>query len=264
MTTKAIADIAQECYDFMSTDVGKEKILNPPGRKPIQKFEWHPHVFQNKVRERVSMYVLKTLKSQQVLQTFSKIKDEVLSFYQKTSLNLFDIESCWTEDREERIRERYVRGDDTEISDASLLGIFLATSPVWLPLLATGIGLTIVVSPILFPLIKFLGRKDRKNEIIDEEYNSCRSSFRDVIRKKLEANQGFVISKLLDKVTSDLVLRRIQSLKIRIELITKSRSEIIANAKSLGLLAQKIKSIDDSATALLEYFSQETGTQIRI
>lgn len=243
----------------MSTDEGKQKILNPPGRKPIKKFGWHPHVFQDKVRQRVSVYVQETLKSEHVLQAFCKIKDDVVSYYQRTSLDISEIEKCWTEEREERVKR-----DDTEISDGTIVGIALATSPVWLPLLATGVGLTIAVSPIMFPLIKFLGRKERKNEIIDEEYNNCKKCIQEVICKKLEANQGQVIYKLLDKVTAGLVLRRIQSLKKMIELITISRNEILLKAYSLGLLAKKIKSIEDSATALLEYFSQETGAQIRI
>lgn len=244
----------------MSTDAGKKKILNPPRRKPIKKFGWRPHVFQDKVRERVSMYVLETLNSDDVLQTFNKIKDELLDFYQNISLDISDIEKCWTEEREGRVLKRNVKRDDTEISDGTIVGIALATSPVWLPLLATGIGLTIAASPIIFPLMRYLGRKDRKNEIIDEEYDNCKSSIQKVISKKLEANQGQFINKLLEKVTAGLVLRRIKSLTKMIELITISRNEIIVNSYSLSLLAKEIKSIEDSATALFEYFSQETGS----
>lgn len=32
--TRAKEDIAQECYDYMSTSAGREKVLNPPDRTP--------------------------------------------------------------------------------------------------------------------------------------------------------------------------------------------------------------------------------------
>lgn len=47
-TKKTIKDTALACYDYMRTEVGKEKVLNPPGYKPIMKIDWQPNVFTEK------------------------------------------------------------------------------------------------------------------------------------------------------------------------------------------------------------------------
>lgn len=63
---KVIEDIAQECYDYMSTDEGKDKILNPPGRPPIMEVVWQPRVFAMEIHARVLLYMKHFLESSEV------------------------------------------------------------------------------------------------------------------------------------------------------------------------------------------------------
>lgn len=257
-TQKAIEDTAQACHDYMLTPAGKDKVLNPLGHKPIMKIDWQPNVFTEKVQERVRMYVSDFLQSKDVLQKFRKIKDDTSSFYQKKSSDLSKMETGWsggTEDRTSKMPT--LSKEDSELSTASFVGIVLATSPLWIPLLATGVGLTIAASPIIFPVVKFLGRDKRKEKLIDEEYKRCLSTIQGFICKELESNQGRVIYKLVDKVTDDLILGRIQSLQKMIHQLSKSRREIISNVDTLSYLAKKIKTIEGSATELLDSVAQE-------
>lgn len=239
----------------MLTTEGKEKVLNPQGRKPIAKIDWQPKVYTEKVQERVRMYVSEYLQSKDVLQKFRKIKEETSSFYQKVSFDIFDMETDWTESRTNK--RSTLSKDDSEISTASVVGIVLATSPLWLPLIASGVGLTIVASPILFPVIKFLGRDKRKNKLIDKEYSRCLSSIQEIIYNKLESNQGNIIYKFVDKATDELLIGRIQSLQKMINQLTKSRREIISNVDALTALAKKINPIEISTTELLDFFTHE-------
>lgn len=254
-TKRTIAETAQACYDYMLTPAGKERVLNPPGSTSILKIEWQPNVFTEKVQKRVAMYVSEYLQSKDVLQKFGKLKEEVASFYQKVSSDLSEIETGWIQRKASK--KLTLSTDDPEISTASVVGIVLATSPLWLPLLATGVGLTIAASPIIFPVIKFLGRDKRKQKLIDEEYNRCLSSVKDSIRSELESNQGNVIHKLVDKVTDDLLLRRIQYLQKMINQLMKSREEIISNVDTITDLANKIQIIKESATETLDLFTKE-------
>lgn len=168
---KAIEDTAKACYDYMLTPAGKDKLLNPPGHKPIMKIDWQPNVFTEKVQERVRMYVSEYLQTKYVLQTFRIIKDETASFYQQKSSDLCKMETGWTGGTEDRMPK--LSKEDSELSTESFVGIVLAISPLWIPLLATGVGLTIAASPIIFPVVKFLGRDKRKEKLIDEEYRRC-------------------------------------------------------------------------------------------
>lgn len=254
-TKRTIAETAQACYDFMLTQAGKERVLNPPGSTSILKIEWQPNVFAEKVQKRFAMYVSEYMQSKDVLQKFGKLKEEVASFYQKVSSDLSEIETGWIQRKASK--KLTLSTDDPEISTASVVGIVLATSPLWLPLLATGVGLTIAASPIIFPVIKFLGRDKRKQKLIDEEYSRCLSSVKDIIRTELESNQGNVIYKLVDKVTDDLLLRRIQYLQKMINQLMKSRKEIISNVDTLTDLAKKIQIIKESATESLDLFTKE-------
>lgn len=53
--------IAQECYDYMSTSAGKEKVLNPPKRTPIAGVNWGTTDFEKEIEARVDLYVEKFL-----------------------------------------------------------------------------------------------------------------------------------------------------------------------------------------------------------
>lgn len=239
----------------MLTPAGKEKVLNPAGFKPILKIDWQPNVFTEKVQKRVGMYVSEYLQSKDVLQSFKKLRDEIASFYEKVSSDLSEIETNWIQRRTSKRHGIYI--DDPEISRASVVGIVLATSPLWIPLLATGVGLTIAASPIIFPVIKFLGRDKRKQKLIDEEYNRCLSSVKDLIRTELESNQGSVIYKLVDKVTEDLLLRRIQYLEKMINQLMRSREKIISSVDTLTALTKRMQIIKESASESLDMFTKE-------
>lgn len=39
----------------MSTDEGKDKILNPPGRTPISEVDWRKTYFEKEIRARIDI-----------------------------------------------------------------------------------------------------------------------------------------------------------------------------------------------------------------
>lgn len=62
---------------------------------------------------------------------------------------------------------------------------------------------------------------------------------------------------MMDKVTDDLLLRRIQYLQKMINQLMKSREKIISNVDTLTDLANKIQIIKESATETLDLFTKE-------
>lgn len=108
----------------------------------------------------------------------------------------------------------------TNISKTSVVGVALATSPLWLSLMAAGPSLTVVfaglcftLGPVAVPLLKFLGRDARKRKIIDEEYNNRLESARSLICNELESNCRCVINKISDKITKYLLPKRLHALQ---------------------------------------------------
>lgn len=215
---KVIEDIAKECYDYMSTDEGKDKILNPPGRPPIMTVIWQPRQFAMEIHERVLLYIEHFLKSSEVNEKFVTEKEEIESFYKNVSSELSDMEEGWTVIGIFEIE--CLTDTNAEMSKASIAGVVLATSPIWLPIAVIGIalgvafsGLTIAIAPVLVPTILIMGRDTRKKKVIDEEYNKCRMSIRSHISNELESTCGAFINKLIDRITLDLLPKRIQSLE---------------------------------------------------
>lgn len=251
----------------MSTDLGKDRILNPPGQPPIMEVEWHPQLFVMDINERINLHVVNVLKSSDVLQMFETVKKDLASFYEKVSSALSDMENDWIE---VGIDETQFSADtevaDSNISKASVFGVVLATSPLWIPLLAAGIGLavafvglSIALSPAAIPLLKFLGRDARKRKIIDEEYNNRLDSVRSLICNELEVNCGGVMNKLIDKVTKDLLPKRIQALQKLIQQLSESRAEILENRELLEYLSKKQKAIEESVTELKICLTRQKG-----
>lgn len=250
---KVIEDIAQECYDYMSTDEGKDKILNPPGRPPIMEVVWQPRVFAMEIHARVLLYMKHFLESSEVNKKIVTEKEEIESFYKKVSSELSDMEEGWTVVRIFKVE--CLTDTDAIMSKSSIAGAVLATSPIWLPIAAIGIalgvaftGLTIAISPLLVPTILIMGRDTRKKKVIDEEYNKCRMSIRGLVSNELESTCGAFINKLIDRITLDLLPKRIQSLEKMIQQLVDNRGQILANQGSLYNLSRKVKVIRKSAT----------------
>nr|XP_034331421.1 uncharacterized protein LOC105347673 [Crassostrea gigas] len=250
---KVIEDIAQECYDYMSTDEGKDKILNPPGRPPIMKVIWQPRQFAMEIHERVLLYIEHFLKSSEVNEKIVTEKEEIESFYKKVSSELSDMEEGWTVIR--IIEIECLTDTNAEMSKASIAGAVLATTPIWLPIAAIGIalgvaftGITIAISPLLVPTILIMGRDTRKKKVIDEEYNNCLMSIRSLVSNELESTCGAFINKLIDRITLDLLPKRIQSLEKMIQQLLDNRRQILANQEPLCNLSRKVKVIEKCAT----------------
>lgn len=232
----------------MSTELGKDRILNPPNRIPIIEVIWCPNVFAEEVRERVLMYVNKCLVSDDLKQQFEDVRDEVVTFYQKVSSDISEMEKYWTEDSELV---------DADISTAAAVGVVLATSPLWLPLFVAGLGLgvafaglSIALSPVLIPVVAILSRDARKRKLIDEEYDNCLVSIRNLICNQLESQHGSVLNKLICKVIEDILPKRILSLKQMIIHLLEHRDEILASQKSFGNLMKKLNVIQSSLEEL--------------
>lgn len=247
-TKDIIQEVAQQCYDYMSTDIGKDKILNPCGQTPIMKVDWQPKLFCEIICFRVNSYAEAVLRSEDVLQKFKDIQIEITSFYERILSDILQMESDWRNDIADELST-----DETSVSTAAVVGVVIASSPLWFPLLAAGLGLglalggvTIALSPVLIPVLAYLGRDERKKKVIDEEYNNCKKAIR-----------SLVINQLLLKVTDDLLPRRIKLLETMIQQLTESRNEIIANKKVLLNLEAKVKSLESSAKELETYLNDE-------
>lgn len=150
---ESIIKTAQTCYNYMLTEEKKEMILNPIGEDPILDV---PFMFlTDEITSRLHTYVEGFLKSKEVSTKFTEIKDKLVAFYKAKCLEICGMENDWVDEASDAPQNEI----DDELSTGAFVGVAVATSPIWIPLLVAGLGLVIgafgislALSPFTIPL----------------------------------------------------------------------------------------------------------------
>lgn len=129
-------DIAQKCYTYMSTDDGKDKILNPSGRTPISKVDWSKTDFEKEITARIDSYVESYLQTDGVFEKYYDIKKEISSLNDQMNGIIQEMESEWMQTRQ--VTSGFNLGN-------FLIAIGLSTSPMCSGALAIGFGVSAAV-----------------------------------------------------------------------------------------------------------------------
>lgn len=243
--TRAKEDIAQECYDYMSTSAGREKVLNPPDRTPIANVNWGTTDFEKEIEARVDLYVEKYLQSDGVLKRYEYIQIEVNTFCEQVISDLSGMEKEWIKSFP----------DTWSFSPTNvLLSLVVLTSPVWMAALAVGFGLAAAFAAgVAFIVGYFWGWFTRKtDEEINVEYDKHLAKIQRKICDHLDEKCGVIIIKLIVKVTEDVLPKKLQTFKTMIEQISETKDKIKANEKRLKVNAVKIRNMEDTVTKLSE------------
>lgn len=242
---EAKEDIAQECYDYMSTSAGRERVLNPPDRTPIADINWGTTDFEKEIEARVDLYVEIFLQSDGVLKRYECIQIEINEFCEQVLSDLSGMEKEWIKSFPDKW---------TFSPTNVLLSLGVLTSPIWMAALAVGFGLAAAaLAGVAFLIGAVWGWFARKSdEEICDEYNKHLAKIRRKICEHLDKNCGVVIIKLIVMVTDDVLPKRIQTFKTMIEQICKKMYKIKANKERLQVSAVKISDMEDTVTKLSE------------
>ena len=184
-----ITTTAETLYGYMSTRIGKEKILNPDGYRAIVDVCDSPEECANEVRRRFGLYIESYLKSDKVVHGFTLIQKDMEIFYKETNLKLNSMQN-----------ELSGVLKDDNVTTLSVPFMFN------LPLEAFTFGLHVLslrFAPVLAVCEWFLGKDQKKRDAIDKEYENCRVTVRTTVRVQLEINAGTVLENLIVKVTED-------------------------------------------------------------
>lgn len=235
-TSRTLNEITQECYHYMSTEFGKNRILNPPGRIPI--LDVSVLYLPTEIRARLTEYVESYLASAPVREKLTNSTKDIEAFYNDVSEDILNMETEWTNGR---------KRNEINWGEALLL-------PIQMYLLAFGIVLSvscfIFLSPVLIPLSIYLSTKDGKRKYVDLQYPIWLEKTKDEINRHLLSNCGPYITGLVDKVTNEVLPRRIKALELTIKNLRKSHKEIIANRETFTNLMSQINDMENSVADL--------------
>ena len=186
-----IDEIAEDSFQYMSTDNGRDRILNPGGgHRAIIQVSWTRTQFGKRVAKRVEQYVEKHLKSDDVRKKLTEIQGEIVTFYKHVCQEVFYMQNDWTYVQNDKpvvlvntveaetatgavvdksvvlvsSRRCYHSDEIFRCYRSVVVGVVIASSPLWVPLLIAGVGLAVALSPVLVPVSVILGRESRKKK----------------------------------------------------------------------------------------------------
>lgn len=246
---KAIEEIGNECFVYMSSESGKEHILNPKCRTPMMDVPWTLGFFVEEIKSRINIYIETFLQSPDVLQKFEDIKNEIIDFYSRVSVDLSSLEADWT----------YVKKH--EFSCDNGIGDFKKFDEFPLPLKISMLAVSIVItaaaavclllsSPLLGPAVMLMNTDNAKRVVLDRVYNANMASIRSQIQRHLKERCGNALNLLVKKVSKRLLPNRIHFLETMIQQLSNSREEVLANIESISYLASKLEAMRMSAEDL--------------
>lgn len=249
---RTINEVAQECYDYMSTDEGKDTILNPKNYTPILEKHRFPKVFAEEIKFRVSLYVQNHLQSTEVLRQLEDINEEINRLNKTVSDSLLKMESKWMNTPID------IRGNlnysltaaKVRKSNISNVGVMVATSPLWIPLV-------IASAPVIIPTLIYMNRSETKKRDIELEYASCKDSIRNTVCNDLQSSFGEVALHRVKTLTQELLPKQIQSLEKMVYQLSLSRTEILSSQDLLGKLAIRLKTIEKTVNEIQKYLAEK-------
>lgn len=254
---KEIDKVTNECYTYMQSAAGKEKILNPEGQTPIIDVRWDKSL-RDEIQKRIVLHIETFLKSERVTTIFQKIKEGDIQYYKEVSKKISKMEDKWTvPDKKKR--------DAGEYNEGYTIPAFLQT-----PLIVVGVVLMVVVgvifialSPILLPVFAiFLSakrKKELKRDFINKVYGTYMLSIEIQIRNHLLESCGKALMLFSEKIFNFALPNQIRHLQNIIQNLQQSREKVLGNTGSFKNLAKKVESMKICASelefALLEKIS---------
>lgn len=233
----------------MSKDSEKEIILNPSDGTPMMEVTWHPTQFANEINIRITEYVNNRLQSEQVLQKFEDVKNEIIKFYREVSTDLSAMENEWTNVVKTEGFGEYRREEPSDLDDLPLQIKIPVVALSVLVMVALAV-LGIIASPVLIPTLLIMSRDDRKRTIIEEVYDNYKENIRGEIRKHLQKNCGGPLNDLVENVTKDLLPSRIIFLENMIKTLLQTREKILMDIETLEELKEKVDAMKMSASKI--------------
>lgn len=246
---QAIEVIVNECFVYMSSESGKEHILNPRCHTPIMDVSLTSGLFVGEIRSRMNVYIEAFLQSPDVLQKFEEIKDEIITFYKRVSVDLSSLEADWTYVKHEFSSDKSMI-DPLKAFDEFPLALKISLLAVSIVFTAAVAICFLFISPVLGPALMFVNTKKAKREVIDKVYNANLASIQSQIKQHLKERCGNALNLLVEKVSKRMLPNRIHFLEAMIQQLSHSREEVLLNIESISYLASKLEAMRISAEDL--------------
>ncbi|XP_062583224.1 uncharacterized protein LOC134244994, partial [Saccostrea cucullata] len=239
-----ITKIADEIVQFAKNGEGMNAILNPPRHIPIIDSPY-PEKMEETVQSRVDMYVNQNVRSPEVREKFDLIMADIKNVYEEMLSELSEMERKWTHLDKQQEEEFFE--EETVVKYA-----------MWIPVVVIGLvlafqsGIGIDIAPLTGPFKLFHKKSDEKYSLIEIMYKDYIETLHEYICKELTNVYGYNIKKSIEKITGDIVPKRIEKLQDVIQALSLNRQHIIENQEHLKRLSTKLALINKERDDICE------------
>lgn len=234
-----IGIISHICHQRMLTD--KEEILNPLGEERLSSYT-NIFTYPRIIHKRVVSFINEFLQSDEVLQRFENIKEELKSECQEIVRNLRKMENDWIDSTNSEAVPITLEIPNVHY-DFSLLDIVRLI-----------LSLTFIISPF---------SEERKEATVNSIYDKYTSTIEDKLFNHLQTNQVSMFNTIAEKVTKILLPQWINSLEETIKIFQEKRADILKNQTLLADMKMRVEELQDSLekiNSLPEKYNMKTTT----
>lgn len=238
---KAIDNISQRCHQRMLTD--KENILNPPGECPLSSF-MNILTYPRVIHRRVVSFINEFLQSDEVLQEFENIKEDLKSKSQEIARSLCKMENDWIENMTSETENVPISIDLPDVHyDFSILDVVRLI-----------FSLTFLINPF---------SEEKREATINTVYGKYISTIKEMLIRHLQSNQGSMFKKIVERVTKEFLSQWINTLENTIKTFQEKRAEILKNQTLLADMKMRVDELQDHAnmiTSMQKKYNVKTTT----
>lgn len=238
---KAIGNISKRCHQRMLAD--RENILNPPGECPLSSYInilTYPRV----IHKRVVSFINEFLQSDEVLQEFENIKEDLKAKSHDIARNLSKMENDWIENMTSETGNVPISIDLPDVHyDFSILDVVRLI-----------FSLTFLINPF---------SEEKKEATVKTIYDKYTSTIKDMLFRHLQSNQGSMFKKIVERVTKEFLPEWINSLENTIEILMEKRADILKTQTLLADMEKGVEELQNHAktiTSLQEKYTIKTTT----
>lgn len=217
-----IGIISHKCRHRMLSD--KEKILNPFGEERLSSYT-NIFTYPRIIHKRVVSFINEFLQSDEVLQGFENIKEELKSNCQEIVRDLRMMENAWIDSTNSEAVPITLEIPNVHY-DFSVLDIVRLV-----------FSLTFIISPF---------SEERKEATVNSIYDKYTSTIEGKLFNHLQTNQVSMFNKIAEKVTKILLPQWINSLEETIYIFEENRADILKNLILLADMKMRVKELQNS------------------
>ncbi|XP_061190712.1 uncharacterized protein LOC133198710 [Saccostrea echinata] len=230
LISDTLTQLSQTLIEELNSDDGKERILNPPGKKEVASV--HFLKMLDEIKERLYSHTIEWKRGEVVIEKLTFVLERIKECFSDIQEEIQRIQNNMTGSQEKKTQEKAV---SFELDSPVIVGV-LESAPKWIGVLSAAKRICAVAEFMLSPMtlmkIKKWTTEEKKLIIIDATYRDLVKQYNiEKVKSDLESTYGTHYRKLVERLFNKIIEKQITNIT-RTILRLKGECECFQNWKS--------------------------------